>query len=107
RNVIGSNPAVAAELHDRLLNFIAECGASAERVALYTEPQPRLALRQDAPLYAIQDERGLWLAYPTETEADSYLTPRLRTAAIEPISFGDLLQRQSRALVSVHGQYYR
>ena len=107
RNVVGAHEDVARELHGQLLRFMADAGASPERIALYVEPQPRLALRRDARLYAIEDERGLWLAYPTEGEARSYLTPRLRVRDVEPVHFGDLLARQPRALVNVHGQYYR
>jgi arylsulfatase A-like enzyme len=107
RNVIGEHAAVARELHGRLLATLEEWGAPRERVRLYAEPQPRLLLRRDAALHAIQDERGLWLAYPNAAEARSYLRPRLRTPDAVETRFGDLLDRQPRALVSVHGQYYR
>jgi arylsulfatase A-like enzyme len=107
RNVMADNAAVARDLHAQLLARLGDWGAPAERVDLYAEPQPRLALRRDAVLHAIQDERGLWLAYPNEAEARSYLTPRLRTPAAVELRFGDLLERQPRALVNVYGQYYR
>jgi hypothetical protein len=107
RNVIADHPDVARDLHGRLTRFMADAGAPDERIRLYDEPQPRLALRRDAQLHAIQDEDGLWLAYPNDAEARSYLTPALRTPDVVALPFGELLERQPRALVSMQGQYYR
>jgi arylsulfatase A-like enzyme len=107
RDVIADHPDVARDLHGRLTRFLADAGAPDERIRLYGEPQPRLALRRGARLHAIQDEHGLWLAYPNQAEARSYLTPALRTPDLVALPFEDLLDRQPRALVSMQGQYYR
>jgi hypothetical protein len=83
-----------------------ESGAPPERVRLYTEPQAALALNHDTILHAVRDAAGLWLAYPSEVEALTCV-PALPRQSVEAIHFGALLDRQPRALVHLHEQYYR
>jgi arylsulfatase A-like enzyme len=106
RNVVAAHPDVARRLHAAFVDFLAEAGAPAERVRLYTEPQPGLTSNPDARLYAIHDARSLWLAFPTQAEAAICL-PALPPQSIEPLGFGALLDRQPRALVHLQEQYYR
>jgi hypothetical protein len=86
--------------------FLHETGAPPERVRLYTEPQPRPTLRTDTPLYAVRDAAGLWLAFPREAEAAECLGPAVPAQSVTSLYFGELLERQPRALVHLHEQYY-
>ena len=107
RNVIAEHPDVAKRMHAAFVEFMGASGATDERIRLYTEPQPRLQMNPSAQLYAIRDTEGLWLAFPTEREAALCLVPPLPAQSVEMVRFGDLLERQSRALVHLHEQYYR
>jgi arylsulfatase A-like enzyme len=105
-NVIAAHPSVAQAMHRALVEFLQASGAPAERVQLYTEPQPRLTLSPSVPLFGLRDATGCWLAYPTEAEAAECLSPALPSQAITPWRFGDLRERQPRALIHLHEQYY-
>ncbi|HLH73762.1 MAG TPA: sulfatase-like hydrolase/transferase, partial [Chloroflexota bacterium] len=107
RNVISERPEVAKQMHTAFVDFMGAAGATEERIRLYTEPQPRLTMSKSAQLYAIRDGEGLWLAFPTEAEAAGCLVPSLPAQKVEALKFGDLVERQPRALVHIHEQYYR
>jgi hypothetical protein len=94
-------------MHTAFVDFMGAAGATEERIRLYTEPQPRLTMSKSAQLYAIRDGEGLWLAFPTEAEAAGCLVPSLPAQKVEALKFGDLVERQPRALVHIHEQYYR
>jgi arylsulfatase A-like enzyme len=106
RNVIAAHPEIARQMHAAFVEFMQEVGAPLDQIRLYTEPQPALALNHATVLYAVQDDAGLWLAYPSESEASTCLRA-LPRQSVEPIRFGALLDRQSHALVHMHEQYYR
>lgn len=105
-NLIAERPEVARDLHAALVDFLRETGASSERIRLYTEPQRRLTLRPDTPLYALRDVAGLWLAFPHAAEAAECLGPAMLDQSVTSVRFGELLERQPRALVHLHEQYY-
>lgn len=107
RNAIAEHPETAERMHRALVDFLGEAGTPPERLRFYAEPQPRLTLQRDALLYAIRDVAGLWLAFPTEAEAASCLVAPLPPQQVTPTRFGALLDRQPRALVHLHEQYYR
>lgn len=106
RDVIGNHPDVADRLHRAFVEFLADSGATPERIRLYTEPQPPLRVNRETLLFAVRDAAGLWLAYPTEAEAAQSL-PFLPPQSVEKLRFGDLVERQPTALVHLHEQYYR
>lgn len=106
-NRIDAFPIVARDLHAQLLAFLESFGATAERLRVYRDGLPGLTLRRDQWLYALRDHTGRWLAYPTEAEALSVVSPALATGAPERVRFGALLDRQPRALVHQHEQFYR
>ncbi|MGH2460088.1 MAG: sulfatase family protein [Chloroflexota bacterium] len=106
-NRIAERPEVAARLHAAFVAFLRQVGAPAERIRLYTEPQPRLTMHRDARLYLIRDADGRELAFPTEAEAASCLVPPMPTQSVAATRFGELLDRQPGALIHLHEQYYR
>ena len=81
-NLLADRPEVAAALHAALVDFLQEAGALPERVRLYTEPQPRLTLRPDTPLYVLRDAAELRLAFPREAEAADALAHKCRTSRL-------------------------
>lgn len=107
RNVIAEHPDVAERLHGAFVDFMHVAGAPAERVRLYTEPQPRLTMNRATLLHAIRDAAGLWLAFPTEAEAAACLVAPMPPQQVTATRFADLLDRQPRALIHLHEQYYR
>jgi arylsulfatase A-like enzyme len=107
RNLADVHPDVARDLHGRFLAFLEGSGASPERIHVYQDGLPRLALSHDQLLFALRDRAGLWIAYPTESEAREVASPALATREPERIRFGALLDVQPRALVHQHEQFYR
>ncbi|HLZ10427.1 MAG TPA: sulfatase/phosphatase domain-containing protein, partial [Chloroflexota bacterium] len=106
RDVIAENGYVATQMHQAFVEFLAESGATPERIRLYTEPQPPLRVSRDTVLFTVLDQAGLMLAYPTEDEAALSL-PYLPAQSVVEVRFGDLAQREPSALVHLHEQYYR
>jgi arylsulfatase A-like enzyme len=106
-NLADSQCPIVDRCRAALLDFLAAAGASGDRVAEYRDGRPRLTLDLSTPLYAIQDHARQWLAYPSEAAATAMLGPAIASRSPEPIRFGALLDRQPRALVQQHEQYYR
>lgn len=111
RNVLDVYPAVAAELHAKLIGFLEAMGTASERVDRYREPHasdaPTPLLPDDCPLSVIEDGRGVHLAYARPEEAAARLGPDLPTHAVGETTFGALRQASGRFLIDIHDQFYR
>jgi arylsulfatase A-like enzyme len=107
RNVIADHPDRARRMHQAFIDFMTASGAPAERIRLYTEPQPRLSLHDETELFAFQDPRGLWLAFRREADARALFSAAMPAQEIRSMRFGELRALQPRALVLSRGQYYR
>ena len=106
-NLIAERPAIAAELHAALLDWLEEIGAPAERIDAYRDGgEAPTGLPADTPLYTISDADGRLYAFLDEPHAHEALLPDLPAQSVGETRYGDLLERSPRALVYVHEQYY-
>ena len=90
------------------VEFLKEHGASEERLRPFTQGVPHVGVQPETALWAFQDDRGRWVAFPTQEQAQAHALS-IDGASSRPVShttFGDLLARDPRALVQAHGQYY-
>lgn len=106
-NLIDQQPDVAHRLHTLLLDWLAAHDAPPERLRAYQgEASATAGLPPETPLFAIHDAAGRIYAFLDEPHAREALLPDLPPQPVEPITYGALLERQPRALVYVHEQYY-
>ena len=106
-NLIDARPEVAARLHAALIGWLEEVGAPPERVRAYREgAEAAGGLPPDTPLFTIRDATGRTYAFLDEEHAREALLPDLPAQPVRTAAFGDLVEREPRALVYVHEQYY-
>jgi hypothetical protein len=107
RTVAAEQPRVAAELHGQLIGWLDGLGAAPERVRAYRDETSAAAgLPAETELFAIRDGEGQTYAFLDEPHAAEALRPDLPAQAIERTTFGAIRERDRRALVYVHEQYY-
>ena len=109
RNVIDEHPDVAERMCRAWVGFLEEHAASQARIRPFVEPIGEAHTPTSGKLYAFRDDRGQWIAFPTEREArmrayrDDAPGPRRQ---VEEVSFGALLDDNPKNLICLYGQYY-
>ena len=61
---------------------------------------------EDTIVYVFQDNNSTWLATLERDEAEAYVTLEFRNQTIEPMTLGELHQRDPHALIRARAQYY-
>ncbi|MCH7733620.1 MAG: sulfatase [Chloroflexi bacterium] len=107
-NVIGDHPDRAARMYQQAVDALRAGGASDARLRPFLEDIGSEPLSDSEPLWMFRDDRGVAIAYPTESEAeavgrDAEGNPIRK---IEKTTFGKVLADDEKNLVFVHGQYY-
>lgn len=113
RNVITSEPDVAAGMRQALLDFMVRFGAPSALVDLYSQPAAELAaparpsparLAAADTLYVANDREGRTLSFPSQAETHRRLDSP--DVALERRTFGTMLAQDPRSLIYLDGQYY-
>ena len=91
------------------IEFLERHNANDARIRPFLEPIAEVHTPTGGKLYAFRDDRGQWIAYPTDPEArrgayreDAPGSQR----TVEQITFGALLEDNPKDLLHMHGQYY-
>jgi hypothetical protein len=91
------------------IEFLREHGAPEGRIRPFVDANVEVYTPKDGVLYAFRDDRGQWIAFPTEREAlyrayQSYAPgPRHK---VEQVTFGAVLEDNPKNLVHLNGMYY-
>jgi hypothetical protein len=108
-NVIREHPQVAERIYNAWMEFLQENGAPPERLRPFRDANIEVRTPRTGELFGYRDDRGQWIAYPTEREAHalSYnaAAPGPRRD-IKPVTFGELLDDNPKNLIHLYGQYY-
>jgi len=107
RNLIADKHDVAEEMRQAFINFLKQLDAPAGTVEPFvSESSPREHLSPDQNLHCIRDERGKIIAFGTKEQAKASIAPQMRHQEIDAISYGALVERDPKALIKMHGQFY-
>jgi arylsulfatase A-like enzyme len=110
RNVAKEHPEVISQLHDRLVGWLEEHGAPAERVDRYREAgsggQHAPLVDPNTPVFTIEDTRGYRFAYLQRATAERMLGADFASGAIRETTLGALEQASVTTFVHIHDQYY-
>ena len=91
------------------IEFLEAYDANEARIRPFLEPITEVHTPTGGELFAFRDDRGQWIAYPTEPEArqgayrEDAPGPQ-RT--VEQITFGAILEHNPKNLIHMYGQYY-
>jgi len=108
-NLITTRVEVADLLQERIVTFLEGVGTPEERIAPYrleyegTLHRPHI--KPKTVFYAITDDVGRTLAFPTEFEAQECVL-QVPSQRVRPMAFGGLLEADPKTLLSIGGQYY-
>ena len=108
-NVVDEHREVARRMQKAWLDFLEGHGANEARIKPFLEPIAEVHTPAAGRLYAFRDDRGQWIAFPTEREARAYAyrddAPGTRRS-VEEVTFGAVLDDNPKNLVHLYGQYY-
>ncbi len=108
-NVIDTHPDVAESLRKDWIEFLKDHNATETRIRPFLDANVDVPTPVSGTLYAFRDDHGLWIAFPTENEAQSLAYrddgpgPRHQ---VETITFGALMEDNPKNLVYLYGQYF-
>ena len=108
QNIVDQQPDVAQRLRRTLLDFLEQNGAPAKRLTPFVEGGPTALMPLDTKLWAIEDDRGLLIGFPSEEGARSRVAwdaPGPKRTPVE-MPFGRLLDANPQNLVRNYAQYY-
>ena len=109
RNVIDQHPQVAEQMYGAWIAFLEEHGAPGARIRPFTAGRVDVHTPAGGTLYAFRDDRGQWIAFPTEREARmaAYREDAPGPAReVEKVTFGALLDDDPKNLIHLCDQYY-
>jgi hypothetical protein len=108
-NVVDEHREVARRMQKAWLDFLEGHGANEARIQPFLEPIAEVHTPTTGKLYAFRDDRGQWIAFPTEREARAYAyrddAPGTRRS-VEGVTFGAVLDDNPKNLIHLYGQYY-
>jgi len=107
-NVIDLHPDRAAAMYRRAVEALEQGGALPARLRPFTEGVAQAATDLAQELWSFADDGGKEIAFTSEGQAlavgrDAEGNPNRR---VTHTTFGELLSRDPKALIYVHGQYY-
>jgi arylsulfatase A-like enzyme len=108
-NVIDDYPDVAERMKAAWIAFLRSHGASEDRIRPFVEGETEVHAITEGEVYAFRDDRGQWIAFPTEREAreaayqENAPGPQREVRAV---TFGDLLADNPKNLIHLFDQYY-
>jgi arylsulfatase A-like enzyme len=109
RNVIDEFPQIAQGMHKEWIAFLESRRASQSRIRPFLDARIDVHAPTSGKLYAFRDDRGQWIAFPTEQTAQmmAYRDDAPGPARkVEQITFGALLDDDPKNLIHLFGQYY-
>ena len=108
-NLIEQYPQIAQRMHAAWTSFLEGHNASPARMRPFLDANIDVHAPTGGKLYAFRDDRGGWIAFPTEEKArrmahrDGSSAPGVE---IEEITFGALLDDDPKNLIHLFDQYY-
>jgi arylsulfatase A-like enzyme len=108
-NLLGQHPEVGERMYRAWIGFMQAHGASEARLRPFAEGHAEAHASPAGSLYAFRDDRGQWIAFPTERAARQ---AAYRADAPGPqrevrqVTFGDLLADDAHNLIHLLDQYY-
>ena len=108
-NVIDKHPQVARRMREAWTTFLEEHGAPQARIRPFVDANVDAHTPASGKLYAFRDDRGQWIAFPTEREAR--LAAHRDNAPgsireIREVTFGQVLDDDPKNLVQLNSQFY-
>jgi len=106
-NLIDRKPDIAEEMREAFIEFINQMHVKKEWLDPFLlEISKRECLTPERTLHCIRDDRGKIIAFGTKELARASIAPQMSHQDIETISFGSLVDRDPKALIKVHRQFY-
>ncbi|MDP6714992.1 MAG: hypothetical protein QF368_10230, partial [SAR202 cluster bacterium] len=107
-NLSGNEQETESDMRSAIVDFLQEHGATDERVRPFQDGIAELDMDQGTDLWAFKDDRGRWIAFPSQEQAVEMATSPEGDEALEvtKTTLGNLLDDDPHSLIQTHGQYY-